>query len=518
MLAVFTVAMLVAAVGGLYFVAALFGVGDLRQATLLGGGGWLLMWTSLALDSMLSPEHDVQDVDDGVLGGGVLTLVTFLPAAGLAFLTVGVHGHGEVVGWLLAASGAVGVVSFVLYPKVQFGDHLGVGAALGALAVGYLAWTYPGAYAGVLSLAAAVGLLPSAAAVPLWTLRLVGVAVGMGAVLGAYALATSVGLADRLGSALRGLALAPVSLGRSAVSGSGSNSTPTAGPGSDPGAGTGGGDRAREAADLDAGDDDRAMPSGLRDVEDVEAGPYLRLRRGKYGARTIHILTPSGEYAAAESVLGQALREWNRASSDDGVVPVVAWSDDPRPWIAVEAPEGGRLPAVRTDLDFEARVGVVSDAAEALRSAGLYNVRHLDLRPDAVFVDDGRGLVADWGLERALRAADDEPLTPYSAPEQADPDRFGDEGRRTDVYGLAAVTYYALTGDPPVDVPAGADQEALAAAIREGSVAPPSERADCEVPDGVDTVVTAALSTDPEDRYQSPYQYRLELETAAGLT
>lgn len=69
------------------------------------------------------------------------------------------------------------------------------------------------------------------------------------------------------------------------------------------------------------------------------------------------------------------------------------------------------------------------------------------------------------------------------------------------MYGLGAITYFALTGQPPVAEPN------LEESIRDGPANPPSEYNE-EVASGVDDVVMRALSGDPGDRQEFSYAFK----------
>ncbi|MGH8121539.1 MAG: serine/threonine-protein kinase, partial [Rudaea sp.] len=108
----------------------------------------------------------------------------------------------------------------------------------------------------------------------------------------------------------------------------------------------------------------------------------------------------------------------------------------------------GRLPVARA-------AALMRTIAEAVDYAHRLGVLHLDLKPANVLIDDnGNPHVADFGLARRLDdglAADSDEVsgTPsYMAPEQAT------AGARritaaTDIWGLGAILYELVTGQPP---------------------------------------------------------------------
>jgi RNA polymerase sigma factor (sigma-70 family) len=95
-------------------------------------------------------------------------------------------------------------------------------------------------------------------------------------------------------------------------------------------------------------------------------------------------------------------------------------------------------------------VGAVADAIGYAHSAG---VIHCDLKPGNVLVaEDGVVLVTDFGMARAL-VHDGQPdlvagTAAFMAPEQVDA-AWGAIDRRTDIFGLGGLLYFALTGSPP---------------------------------------------------------------------
>ncbi|MCL9814826.1 hypothetical protein [Natranaeroarchaeum aerophilus] len=202
---------------------------------------------------------------------------------------------------------------------------------------------------------------------------------------------------------------------------------------------------------------------------------------------------------AVRTAFTQVAGQWEKHGSHDNCVTVHATGTRPRPWIAVEHLDGEPVTA---DLTHEEIGTVLEDVADVLQHAGLfYGSFHLALDPEQIWVtrnDEGAidAVVDNWGLERACRvAAGETPITPYTPPELLDePD---EKSSSADVYGLGGVVYYALTGQPPID-----PDDNLAAAIRAGSITPPSE-IDPSLPPELDDALATALATDPEDRYES---------------
>jgi serine/threonine protein kinase len=106
---------------------------------------------------------------------------------------------------------------------------------------------------------------------------------------------------------------------------------------------------------------------------------------------------------------------------------------------------GGPLPLSRA-------VKIVGDVLQALAHAHLQGVVHCDVKPANVLLKGERALLTDFGFAKDLAltaiTGDQEMLgTPnYMAPEQF---RGVRTDHRSDLYGVGAVLYHALTGEPP---------------------------------------------------------------------
>jgi hypothetical protein len=258
--------------------------------------------------------------------------------------------------------------------------------------------------------------------------------------------------------------------------------------------------------------------AGVSAATSDREGEYVHVYRGELAdvAGRVRFLTlaPGLDDEAVRKQFVRAAGKWGNADTHPNIVSVYASGDEPRPWIAVDDVGGQPLDAVQSSLTPSERKAVVLDVGEALRNAALYNTFHQDLRPDRVRVvpDDGSvsAFVDEWGLERAVRAAAGAPdPTLFAAPEAVADSGSIDE--RTDVYGLGAVAYYALTGRPPV---AGGPD--VGQAVSDGDVTPPSD-VDGSLPTAVDDVVLRALSTDPAERYDSAYAFTRAFDSAYAI-
>jgi serine/threonine-protein kinase len=163
-------------------------------------------------------------------------------------------------------------------------------------------------------------------------------------------------------------------------------------------------------------------------------------------------------------------------------------------------------------------VRVAVDAAEALGYAHQHGVLHRDVKPENILLEGGRGFVADFGLARAIGAANYRRLTEtgvivgtifYMSPEQLREDPNLDQ--RTDIYSLGCILYEMLTGVPPFP---GTSISQLVTRILKSPV--PSARSDrAEVPETVDRAIARALAKSPASRFATAEEFAAAIRPSA---
>lgn len=180
--------------------------------------------------------------------------------------------------------------------------------------------------------------------------------------------------------------------------------------------------------------------------------------------------------------------------------------------------EGGslaRLAAHRYLDDPRAAADLLATLARAVDYAHRRGILHRDLKPANILLDaEGRAQVSDFGLAKLLENKADVTVsgavmgTPaYMAPEQA----AGDVHRLTtavDVYGLGAILYHLLTGQPPF-----AEETPLATLKKVLETEPARPRAlNPKIDRDLETICLKCLEKDPRKRYESAEALARDLE------
>jgi serine/threonine-protein kinase len=203
--------------------------------------------------------------------------------------------------------------------------------------------------------------------------------------------------------------------------------------------------------------------------------------------------------------------------SNANIVGVFDWGEqDGTYFIVMEYVDGPSLAQVlRADgpLHPNRAAEIASEVAGGLGFAHSRGVVHRDVKPGNVLLTkSGQAKVTDFGIARALSSADDD-LTQagsvmgtatYFSPEQAqglsvDP--------RSDLYSLGVVLYEMVTGRPPF-----AGDTPLAIAYKHVQDQPPSPSTLMPtLPPGLEAIIMKLLQKNPDDRYASAEDLRMDL-------
>ena len=206
-------------------------------------------------------------------------------------------------------------------------------------------------------------------------------------------------------------------------------------------------------------------------------------------------------------------------------------TDDGRFFYAMELLEGqdlDKLVRAGGPLGEERVARLIAESCDALDEAHRVGLVHRDIKPENVFVARVNGRetakVLDFGLVKLLEAGSDgsifdrgglakltaaaqTPGTPaFMAPEQVKPGAAIDH--RADIYALACVAYFALTGQPVFE---GRMETQLMFAHLHADPDPPSEKLGKPVHAGLEALILKNLAKSPDDRCQTMGELGREL-------
>ncbi len=167
---------------------------------------------------------------------------------------------------------------------------------------------------------------------------------------------------------------------------------------------------------------------------------------------------------------------------------------------------------LRAKLDRETQLGVdeavrmATDVASALQYAHTQGVIHRDIKPENILLQNGRPMVADFGIALAVSAAAGGRMTEtglslgtphYMSPEQATAEK--EITARSDQYSLASVLYEMLAGEPPHG--GGSAQQIIMKIITERAAPVTTWRKN--VPPNIAAALSRGLEKLPADRFAS---------------
>ncbi len=214
------------------------------------------------------------------------------------------------------------------------------------------------------------------------------------------------------------------------------------------------------------------------------------------------------EMAARPGLKDRFLKEARTAAglSHPNIVPIYAVDEvDGLVFFVMAYIEGGTLGERIRDrgpLPHSKASRVLRDVAWALGHAHLQGVIHRDVKPDNILLEEGSGraMVTDFGIAVLAEETGDESPTQvlgtaeFMSPEQA---RGGEVDARSDLYSLACVGFYAISGKVPFTAPTPA---AILAQHLEDP-APLISSAAPNVPPVVATALDRCLRKEPDRRY-----------------
>jgi TolB-like protein/tRNA A-37 threonylcarbamoyl transferase component Bud32/Tfp pilus assembly protein PilF len=192
-----------------------------------------------------------------------------------------------------------------------------------------------------------------------------------------------------------------------------------------------------------------------------------------------------------------------------GIVPIHEVGErDGQCYFSMKFIEGGQLDEVvkRTPMSIRQAVELIAKVARTVHYAHEHGILHRDIKPGNILLDvNGEPHLTDFGLARLVESESsvthtlDVLGTPsYMAPEQAVGNNAA-VSKVTDVYGLGAVLYQLLTGQPPFA--GGTTYETIK--LLEDTEPRPPRLLNPNVDRDLSTICLKCLEKDPKRRYSS---------------
>jgi WD40 repeat protein/predicted Ser/Thr protein kinase len=255
---------------------------------------------------------------------------------------------------------------------------------------------------------------------------------------------------------------------------------------------------------------------GLEEIARGGMGVVYRARQRRLNRVVALKMILAGEFASPDAVQRFCDEAKNVARLDHPhIVPVYEVGEhNGLPYFSMKYIDGSSL-LHRPPATPRATAELMAKVARAVHHAHQRGILHRDIKPGNILLDAaGAPYVTDFGLAKHVEAATAHTLsgavvgTPsYMAPEQA----RGHSKRLTtvaDVFGLGAVLYELLSGQPPFkgETPLDTLQQVL---TREP--VPPS-RLRPGVPRDLEVICLKCLRKEPESRYESALALAEDLE------
>jgi serine/threonine protein kinase len=190
-------------------------------------------------------------------------------------------------------------------------------------------------------------------------------------------------------------------------------------------------------------------------------------------------------------------------------------------YLALEYVGGGNLagkPRAEAPERVRAAVTTVAALAWAVQHAHKQGIVHRDLKPSNILLtEDGQPKITDFGLVKVMDPAGGDADTTahgtiagtpaYMPPEQA-AGNVAATGPAADIYGLGAILYALLTGEPPFK-----GQTAFETLSQLATQPPkPPSTLNARVDPSLDSICLKCLEKDPQNRYTSARTLAEDLE------
>ncbi|MEQ9715390.1 MAG: serine/threonine-protein kinase [Candidatus Asgardarchaeum sp.] len=142
---------------------------------------------------------------------------------------------------------------------------------------------------------------------------------------------------------------------------------------------------------------------------------------------------------------------WSKLNHKN-IVRVFEFGIKPFPYIVMEYCETSLREKIG-ELKLSEALRIALKIAEALEYAHLHGVVHCDIKPENILFCNNEPKLSDWGIAKVLLRTSTKigyvgtPM--YSAPEQIDPETYGEIDWRTDIWQFGCLLYEMIEKEPP---------------------------------------------------------------------
>jgi TolB-like protein/tRNA A-37 threonylcarbamoyl transferase component Bud32 len=257
----------------------------------------------------------------------------------------------------------------------------------------------------------------------------------------------------------------------------------------------------------------------LEEVGRGGQGVVFRARQKSLN-RTVALKVISLGQWASQAHLKRFRREAEAAASLDHpcIVPIYEVGErDGQCYFSMKFVEGGQLDEVvgRAPMSIRQAAELIAKVARTVHYAHEHGILHRDIKPGNILLDaKGEPHLTDFGLARLVETESTMTRTlevlgtpSYMSPEQA----MGNNSAvssATDVYGLGAVFYQLLTGQPPFA--GGATYETIKLLL--DTEPRPPRLLNPKIDRDLSTICLKCLEKDPKSRYSSALALAEDLE------
>ncbi|WDE95361.1 serine/threonine-protein kinase [Lentisphaera profundi] len=234
---------------------------------------------------------------------------------------------------------------------------------------------------------------------------------------------------------------------------------------------------------------------------------------------------------AKQETIEQFLREARLTASlqHPNIITIydIGIDENNSPFFTMELLEGQTLKSfIENKASQEFNIDVFLKICDAIAFAHSHSILHLDLKPENVYVGSfGQVTVCDWGIARILKQDEEAEVSPqfdpdilnhmtlqgqikgtpgFMAPEQAMSNQQKDQ--RTDIYALGGILYFMFSKKAPIQ---GKEITTLIEKTKRAEIQPLDNY--LSLPRALKAILTKCLSPEPQDRYASIIDLKLDI-------